>query len=276
MPLLAVTYVKGRPGVTTTTLGLAATASRVLRPVLLECDPAGGDLMRRHGLAAVPSMVDLAAAARAGAHSAGPLTSDEAFNAAIQFVKLRETAVPVVVAPAGGEQTRAALPELTGIGRAVLAPADRMVLADCGRLGPGSPVWPLLALAEAVIVVARARADELAHVREQLGELIDAGAGRVVVLLAADGIYPGAEVAHVLQRYVGDHLARDPHAIAVLGPLPQDRRGAAVLGGELVAGARWRRLPLLSAYAHLWRDLALLLPAATADWSGDYPQGVRP
>lgn len=276
MALLAVTYVKGRPGVTTTALGLAATASRLVRPVLLECDPAGGDLMHRHALDAVPSMVDLAAAARAAAHPAHPLASSEAFRAATQLVKLRETAIPVVVAPAGGAQTRAALPELTGIGRAVLAPADRMVLADCGRLGPQSPVWPLLGLAEAVIVVAQARADELAHLREHLGELVDAGAGRVVVLLAAGGIYPAAEVAQVLQRYVTEQLARDPHTVVVLGPLPHDRRAAAVLDGELEAGRRWRRLPLLAAYAGVWRDLTQLLPAVTTAWSSDDPQGVRP
>lgn len=276
MSLLAVTYVKGRPGVTTTALGLAATASRTLRPVLLECDPAGGDLMRRHGLAAVPSVVDLAAAARAAAHPAHPLTSTDVFKAAIQLVKLRDAVVPVVVAPAGGAQIRAALPELTGAGRTALAPADRVVLADCGRLGPGSPVWPLLGLADAVIVVARARADELAHLREQLGELVDAGSGRVVVLLAAGGIYPVAEVVQVLQQYVAEQLARDPHTVVVLGPLPQDRRAAAVLDGDLDAGRRWRRLSLLSAYAGVWRDLTQLLPAVTADGSSEYPQGVRP
>ena len=276
MPLITVTYVKGRPGVTTTALGLAATANRVLRPVLLECDPAGGDLMRRHGLAAEPSMVDLAAAARVAAHPTHPLSSSDVFKAATQWVKLRDTAVAVVAAPAGGAQTRAALPELTGVGRAVLAPADRIVLADCGRLGPGSPVWPLLGLADAVIVVAQARADELAHLREDLAELVDAGAGRVIVLLAAGGIYPPAEVAQVLQHYVAEQLARDPHTVVVLGPLPQDRRAAAVLDGALEAGRRWRRLPLLSSYAGVWRDLTQLLPAVTIDWSSDDPQGVRP
>ena len=276
MPLLAVTYVKGRPGVTTTALGLAVTASRVLRPVLLECDPAGGDLIRRHDLAAAPSMVDLAAAARTAAHPAHSPVAIDVFRTATQLVKVGEAAVAVVVAPAGGAQTRAALPELTGAGRAVLAPADRIVLADCGRLDSGSLVWPLLGLADAVIVVARASADELAHLRVQLGDLVDAGIGRVVVLLAACGVYPPAEVAHVLQQYVAEQLARDPHTVVVLGPLPHDRRAAAVLDGELEAGRRWRRLPLLAAYAGVWRDLTQLLPAVTTAWSSDDPQGVRP
>ncbi|WP_307962211.1 hypothetical protein [Salinispora arenicola] len=100
MPLLAVTYVKGRPGVTTTALGLVATAPAQARAVMVECDPAGGDLMRRHQVAAAPSVVDLAAAPRG---AAGPA---DVFAAATQVVTLREATVPVVVAPAGGAQTR--------------------------------------------------------------------------------------------------------------------------------------------------------------------------
>ncbi len=145
MPLLAVTYVKGRPGATTTALGLAATAPSSAGAVMVECDPAGGDLIHRHRLAAVPSVVDLAAAARGTARPA------DVFAAASQQVMLRETPVPVVVAPAGGAQTRAALPELTGVGCAVLAAPSRTVVADCGRLVPGSPVWPLLRLAEVLL-----------------------------------------------------------------------------------------------------------------------------
>ncbi|GAB3160711.1 hypothetical protein GCM10027290_67020 [Micromonospora sonneratiae] len=255
MPLLAVTYVKGRPGATTTALGLAAVAPEWSRPVVVECDPAGGDLMRRHRLAAVPSVVDLAATAR------GAASSGDVFAAASQAVAVREVMVPVVVAPAGGSQTLAALPELTGSGRAVLAAPDRVVVADCGRLGPGSPVWPLLRLADVVLVLARANADEVAHLREHLGELVDAGAGRLIVLLGAGGAYSAADVADVLSTHVGQELARDPEAVSVLGPLPHDRRAAAVLGRELVAGRRWRRLPLMAAYARLWTDLAPYLPA---------------
>ncbi|WFE27667.1 hypothetical protein O7623_00120 [Solwaraspora sp. WMMD791] len=268
MPLLAVTYVKGRPGATTTALGLAAVAPEWARPVVVECDPAGGDLTRRHRLRAVPSIVDLAAAAR-GAASPG-----DVYAVASQRLPLAEIAVPVVVAPAGGAQTRAAVPELTGSGRAVLTAPDRMVVADCGRLGPGSPVWPLLRLADVVLVLARANADEVAHVREHLGDLVDAGAGRLVVLLGAGGSYPAAEVADVVATYVGQELARDPEAVSVLGPLPDDRRAAAVLGGDLVAGSRWRRLPLMAAFTRLWTDLAPYLPVSTSQPTDTAPEAT--
>jgi MinD-like ATPase involved in chromosome partitioning or flagellar assembly len=249
MPLVAVTYVKGRPGVTTTALGLAAVAPADARPVVVEADPAGGDLMRRLDLAATPSLVDLAAAAR------GATDAESAFVAGRQTAMVAGALVPVVVAPAGGAQTRAALPELTGTGRAVLTTPDRLVIADCGRLAPGSAAWPLLRLADVVLVMARARTDELAHVREALAELVDVGAGRLVVLLAAGGVYPAADVAEVLSAHVAEDLARDPASLGVLGPLPDDRKAAAVLGGELVAGRRWQRLPLMRAYTGLLDDL---------------------
>jgi hypothetical protein len=256
MPLWAVTYVKGRPGVTTTALGLAVVAPAEARAVVVECDPAGGDLMRRLALAATPSLVDLAAAAP------GATNAEDALAAGRQAAVIGDVAVPVVVVPAGGAQTRAALPELTGVGRGVLTAPDRLVVADCGRLAPGSPAWPLLRLADVVLVMARARTDELAHLREYLAELVDVGAGRLLVVLAPGGVCPAAEVAEVLTAHVVEELARDPNALGVLGPLPADRKAAAVLGGELLAGRRWRRLPLMRAYAALLDDLAPHLPIA--------------
>ncbi|MFY1632351.1 hypothetical protein ACN27F_03530 [Solwaraspora sp. WMMB335] len=257
MPLLAVTYVKGRPGATTTALGLAAVAPGWAWPVVLECDPAGGDLTRRHRLAAAPSIVDLAAASR------GVASHADVFVVASQRLPVAEVAVPVVVAPAGGAQTRAAVPELTGGEREVLAAPGRVVVADCGRSGPGSPVWPLLQLADVMVVLARANADDLAHLREHLGDLVGAAPGRLVVLLGAGGAYPAAEVADVLATHLGQELARDPKAVSVLGPLPYDRQAAAVLDGDLTAGRRWRRLPLMAAYTRLWTDLTPYLPVVT-------------
>lgn len=261
MPLIAVTYVKGRPGATTVGLGLAAIAPAEAQAVLVECDPAGGDLTLRFGLAAKPSLVDLAAAARVAG------SGDEAFTAGTQNAALGEHVVPVVVAPAGGAQTQAALPEMTAAGRAVLTTSERLVVADCGRLEVASPVWALLELADVVLVVTRARADELAHVREQLGGLLDAEPGRLVVLLAPGGDYPAAEVAEVLSSHVVDELARDPASITVSGPLPEDRRAASVLGGGMVAGRRWRRLPLMRALSELLDDLAPSLTISRADVS---------
>jgi hypothetical protein len=256
MALVAVTYAKGRAGATTTALGLAVVAPADARAVLVECDPTGGDLMLRHRLGARPSVVDLAAAARAPVAGVG-----DAFAAGVQQLRLGDRSVDVVVAPAGGAQTRAALPELTRPGQATLNPPDRLVVADCGRLYPVSPARPVLAVADVVVVLAAARADALAHLREQLADLVDLVPGRLVVLLTSGG-YAADEVAEVLTRYVVQELARQPNLLTVTGPLPVDRRAAGVLDGELQAGRRWRRLPLLAAYGRLLGELTPLLLTA--------------
>jgi hypothetical protein len=259
MPLLAVTYLKGAAGVTTTALGLAATAPADVRPVLVECDSAGGDLMLRHGLTARPSLVDLAAAARTN-----PAGTTDVFEAGVQKLHLGGQKVDVVVAPSGGAQTRAALPELTRPGKATLNPLDRLTIADCGRLDAGSPARPLVAAAQAVIVLVVARADDLAHLREHLADLVDLVTGRLVVLLTPGSSYGPAEVRDVLAGHIECELARQPDLLVVTGPLPHDRRGAEVLCGRLVAGRRWRRLPLLATLDRSWASLAPLLePDAT-------------
>jgi hypothetical protein len=113
------------------------------------------------------------------------------------------------------------------------------------------------------MVLARARADELAHLREHLADLVDLTAGRLVVALTPGGLYAAADVAEVLARYVAEELARDPEALMVTGPLPHDRRAAGVLGGDLAPGRRWRRLPLFVALDRLLGGLAPLLRTDT-------------
>lgn len=265
MPLIAVTSLKGPGGATTVALGLAAASQT--RSVVVECDPSGGDLMYRHGLAARPTIVDLAVAAR------GFTNVEAAFAAAEQPLRLGGPELTAVPAPAGGAQTRAALPELTGAGRGLFAAPDRLVVADCGRLADGSPVWPLLALADVVVLLARARPDDLAHLTEHLGALLDTVAGRLVVLLTPHGTHSAADVAEVLATHTVDELAADPDTVTVLGPLPHDARAAAVLDGRLQAGRTWRRLPLIR---ELGRILPLLVTPAASPVSHVDSVGLEP
>lgn len=247
MSLIVVTYCKGFGGATTTAVGLAAVAPVESRAVLVECDPSGGDLMRRHGLAGSPGLVDLAAASREGAARRG-----EAFASAEQRIQFRDRMVDVVVAPPGGAQARAALGELTRPGNTVLGASDRLVIADCGRWESDSMTGPLLAAAEVVLVLVRARADELAHLRERLGSLVGLTSDRLVVVLTPGGVYSAGEVCEVLTEYLVRDLAAVPDGgFEVVGPLPEDRRAVGVLGGDLLPGRRWRHLPLLSALSRL-------------------------
>lgn len=246
MPLVAVCSVKGRPGATTVALGLASVLSPQSQPVVMECDPAGGDLVARHRLTVAPGLVEVAAATRSSPDGGDVLSRYT------QRVRLGRVSVDVVAAPAGGAQTRVALSVLSRPGRATLTPPDRVLVADLGRLDFSSPAWPVLGLADAVLLLVRGRVDEVAHLRAHVDELVRAAGPRLAVVLAPGGVYGAEDVADALR--VGSA------AVPVLRPLPDDRRAAGVLGGELVAGRRWLRLPLMTALAQLACDLPNRLP----------------
>lgn len=67
--LVALCSFKGSPGVTTSALAMAACSPSGVQPIVVECDPAGGDIFARFRLEPVPGLVSLAAAAR---RSVGP------------------------------------------------------------------------------------------------------------------------------------------------------------------------------------------------------------
>src|SRR3954469_9876747 len=101
--LIVLSSLKGSPGVTTFTVALAANWPVALRRLVVECDPAGGDLAQRFGLAASPGLLSLAAAARR------PVDADVAWSHAQPL----PGGVQVVTGPPGGHQARAALLTLT-------------------------------------------------------------------------------------------------------------------------------------------------------------------
>ena len=259
MSLLSVLYVKSRPGATTTALGLAAVLPESARPVVVECDPAGGDLAARHGLTMSPGLVELATATRTGAAA----NIGEALSRYAQHVRLRDRTVEAVVAPSGGAQTRVALSVLARPGHSALTAADRTVIADCGRLDFSSAAWPLVGMADAVLVLTRGRLDELAHLREHVDELVRAAGDRLVVLLASGGVYGSEDITAA--------LSGDGDEITVHGPLPYDERAAAMLEGSRPPGRRWHRRPLMKALG----QVAARLPIAASVALAGSETGVR-
>jgi MinD-like ATPase involved in chromosome partitioning or flagellar assembly len=242
--LIAFCSVKGSPGVTTAALALAATWPAPRR-LVMEADPAGGDLATRLALPASPGLIDLAATAR---HSAGP-------DAVWQYARPLADGLYVVTAPSGGEQARACvLAVAAASGLAGLARGrEPVVLADCGRMDPGTPALPLARQADLTVVLARPHLGDLAHVAQRLPDLAGAGL-RLAVLLAAsprrlpsEAIYPAREVAATLN-------------LPVIGQLPADERSVALLTGNLAALPRRRLLPLLRTAGGIAAALAASLP----------------
>jgi MinD-like ATPase involved in chromosome partitioning or flagellar assembly len=241
VPLIALASLKGSPGVTTTCLALAA-AWPAPRRLVIEADPAGGDLGAWLGLPPAPGLTGLAAAARHD-HS-----SDVAWQHACEL----GGGLHLVIAPAGAEQAGACLAALAHSADTIftsLAAGPEVAVADCGRLDPASPALAIAAQADITLLMVRPRVSDLSHLALRTDGLARAGA-RLALLLApdagrgpAEASYPAGEIAATLD-------------IPVQASMPADPRGAA----DLVAGRadmhKIRRALLARAAASLAAELA--------------------
>jgi hypothetical protein len=211
--LVAVLSVKGSPGVTTFSVALAAQWPSPARTSLVEADPSGGDVGMRFSLEPAPGLVSLTAAARSS-HDPTLLW---------QHAQALPGGLSVVAAPPDADRARAALFALsdgsTGVGvlRGAASAPDSVVIVDCGRIDAGSPAMPIVRSADAMILLTRAHADDLAHLACRL-PAIGRWTPHPAMLLVGEG-YSASEVAREL-------------GVLPLGRVPDDPRGAAVLCGR--------------------------------------------
>ncbi|MCW7988212.1 hypothetical protein XF35_23890 [Streptomyces platensis subsp. clarensis] len=238
--LVVVGSVTGAPGVTTTALALAAAwpqeADGGVRPVVVEADGSGGDLMMRFGLPAAPSLLDVAAAA--GKPQPGSL---------LGAVGELPFGVRVVVAVPGRRPCTEAVRLLaTEGGRRVLLGAEDeqgTALLDAGRLG--DDVEPLLRAADHVVLVTRGGAEPLTHVSTYRLDA-EAFAGRLTLAIVGPCPYPKDEIAASLGMDRVVFLPWDAKAVAAMN---RPRRGVLRTTGFRVS-------PLMAAARTLARQLA--------------------
>lgn len=248
--LIALASLKASPGVTTTALALAAAWPDAPRRLLVEADPSGGDLGLWLGLPADTGLAGLAAAAR-NRHDPG-----------LPWQHARELpgGTHLITAPAGAEQAAACVTALAGTSLPrELADRPEPVLADCGRLYPGSPALPLAAAASLTLLVVRPRVSELAHLEPRIRGLEQAGLNLALVLVLGERSqppepeYPAGEITAALGVPVQASLPADPRAVGQLVRHAGDPGPA-------------RRQPLLAEAAAVTRalDKALRQPPAEA------------
>jgi hypothetical protein len=136
------------------------------------------------------------------------------------------------------------LPTLAGGITELAATAEWDVLIDAGRLQAGSP-WPLLAIADAIALLIRPRAEDVALLHGWLPVLRDRFAGVTQTL-------PQLGVISVGNRPYGARELSDALAAPLVGVLAED----AVSAQRLMAGDR-----RLSARSALLRSSAGLVPS---------------
>lgn len=224
MSLVAVAGAKSAAGITTTATALAAVWPATA--ILADCDPAGGDLALRlraadgAWLARDVGVVGLAAAARM---QPGDL------DACAQL----QTAMGGLPVLAGVDSPMQAL-RIGGLWTTIAETLRRSpgmdVLADCGRLSPGLPNAQVIARADLLLLVARATAESVAHLRQLLEALLAdetlSAAVHVGVIADADTIVRdlddvrAALIAASLLDIPVSGLALDPSAAAGLAGTP--------------------------------------------------------
>ncbi len=209
--LVAVTSVKSG-GATTFAAALTAVWPEE-SALLIEADPAGGDLGGWHGLPDSPGLASLANACRSGHIDLTEHTTRLPFG------------VNTVLAAAGRPQASAAIGLLADTEPARWA-KERPVVLDLGRLEPGSPAVPLLELADAVLVVAGG--DALSLLRLSLAE-IPSDRARLVTIGPLG--YSFEDLANTVR-------------VPLIAQMPWDRHSAEVIAGKRRIGRAWNRLGL--------------------------------
>lgn len=241
---------KGGPGATTAVLALAmGWPTRVL---VVDADPAGGDVVAgwlagRAG--AGHGLLGFAAATR---HLDGATGEELARMLAAELVVVPE-APGLALLPGLAQAGQAAAldgPAWARLAAAVAATDARAgwvdALVDCGRIGPATP-WPLVAAADLVLLVVRPTVRGCHHARHAIPVLAAAlgGLGRVGLAVCGQGPYGPAEVGAALGLVVKVALPADPASAAVLSD--GGHAGRWLARGVLLRTARSAARPLQAA-----------------------------
>lgn len=248
--LLALLSTKGSPGVTATTVALAAAWPAERDVAVAEVDPAGGDLAAAYGLSLHPGLTTLAATVGRPAEEPAGLSG---------HLQRLPGGLGVLLAPPSPPAVQGALSVVGHELRSLAMAAGLDCLADAGRLASGTearPVDAVIAVADLVVVVSRCEVGMLAHVADRLPGLRALRADRadagIVLVLVGDGPYSSAEVAETLRLPVAGRLGEDRAGAEIalgrrtgsLGrhPLFRDARAlaSALCAQAATAELRWR------------------------------------
>lgn len=257
MTYVAIASSRHSRGATTTALALTAAWPAGRAVLHVEAEPAGGDVVSLFHLRTEPSLLTLAAAARARVG---------ADDIAEHVQRLPgEPGAEVLVAPVDPRQARAAVAALAraGLGHA-LAALDSDVVADVGRLDPDSPSLELFAAADVRAAVLRPTLNDVDHLQTRLALLAAVGVDDVHLVVVGEG------------RWGPDELVRAVGAAGVLAVMADDPKGAAALGTHEGAAKALRRTQLWRSARKLTEQVIALGAAGTIEEEPPAPPAPAP
>ncbi|HTJ72646.1 MAG TPA: hypothetical protein VL551_34225 [Actinospica sp.] len=252
--LIAIGSQKSSPGSTTLALALAGFWPAEAATVVVEADPAGGDVKSWQRLPGEPGLGALATAAR---HTTDPA-------AVLEHASALPGGLHAVTAPEGPDQAGAAVRLLArdgaGLMRALSA-APMVTVMDLGRLDPGSPALDLLAHADMTLVLTRPSLSEITRLAARIATIKQhARSPEAVSLVLVGPGYPAEAVADSQQTPVLLTLPHDADCAGVLSGTVTMRRG---LGRtRLARAARTLGHALIERHAE---PVCLSAPAADLD-----------
>ena len=212
MTRIALISAKHSPGVTTLALSIASARVGDERTLVVEADPAGGDLAARLGLSMVPGLVTAAAAGR---HGLDPTLLDA-------HVQVCTGGFEVLVAPPSAEQSTAALERL-GDRLSDGLDQSRLVVIDLGRWSSRSPVTPLLGMVDVIVVVLRPTVEGVALTQSMLASLPPVTA-TVHAAVVGQSPYQTDDVVQALAPAPVQLIDVDRHAAQLVGTESSQRR----------------------------------------------------
>lgn len=234
---LGLVSAKGSPGVTTAAMVLAAAAGGLV----VELDPAGGDVECWAGPQGEPGLIRVASALRHAAEPVGVLASE----AVAVWPGVR-----VVLAPSSGERAESTIVAMADRLAPVLHHVDGLVVVDGGRWSRSQATARRLAGCDAAVVVVGPTLASVEHARWLVDPLVDVFGIPVIAVMVGDRPYPPGEVAPML-------------GVPVAGALAWDARGVRMLlGGGATRG--WARSSLARSAHGVLERLGQLTEAVTA------------
>ncbi|MGD9793834.1 MAG: hypothetical protein AB7V43_10170 [Acidimicrobiia bacterium] len=210
MTVVAILGSKHSPGATTLAVALGAVTSADDDALVVEADPAGGDVAARAGLPLDPGLLTLAAAGRRG------------LTAALLDVHTQRLAngTPVLVAPSSPEHAHAAVRGLAGNMEDTLRGRAGLTIVDVGRWDPQSPASEILRSVDVIVAVFRPTVEGVEHLRTRLAAIPGLP---VVAVMVGEHPYRVEEVRSALGLDVVHVIADDPRAAMVGAGASHDR-----------------------------------------------------
>src|SRR5487761_69561 len=232
MAVIPLAELKGSDAVTTASILFGAEWPRARgTPVVVECDPGGGDIAALYDLDVIPGVVSLAAELERG----GDVDPARVTGLIYPHTQTLPGGLRVVVAPTSPEEMRLPLTRLADdLPRVGLGELD--LICDCGRLESASmrertATMRLIQRSGLLVAVVRPELTALQRLSVWL-PVLTALRVELLVLLSGRGRYGASEVAKTL-------------GVEVVGELPHDPTAARLMRG--VRGPRPNRLLLFRA-----------------------------